>query len=172
MVMKTDNALNANKWASLVALVSVGSRGSGHHAADGRSGGPGGDASGARAVVTVKTSSRCSRRSTLSRRRQALWTRSSPLPCGRRTSWPTSSAPPRRRSPATSRATSRNEQRRDGEFKALIDEEVDTMTGQVQDDHRITEPAAAEPAPRSRSRSSPPNLSSHGSRPPVGADPL
>ena len=31
-------------------------------------------------------------------------------------------------------------------FRVLIDEEVDMMIGQVQDDHRITEPAAAEPA--------------------------
>ena len=31
-------------------------------------------------------------------------------------------------------------------FRVLIDEEVDMMIGQVQDDHRITEPAATDPA--------------------------
>ena len=31
-------------------------------------------------------------------------------------------------------------------FKVLVDEEVDMMIGHVQDDHRITEPAAADPA--------------------------
>ena len=120
-------------------------RGYGHHAADGRSGGPGGDASGARAVVTVKTKPSRLEMTHLVARRQALWTWSRPLPRGRRTRWSTSSAPSRRRPRATSRATSRMSSDDMETFNVLIDEEVDTMTGKVQDDHRITEPPPRSP---------------------------
>ena len=131
------------------ALFGLDSRGaSGHHAADGRSRGPGGDGSGARAVVTEKTKlSLLEMKHLVAEKMRSFLDVVKPFAV--RSKDKLVYVVPNVKASITRDVQSHVKDMNSDDmetFRVLIDEEVDTMIGQVQDDHRTAEPAAAEPA--------------------------